>query len=186
VKVVHRGDASALKRALTRAVGQQPSWHGDATLADHPGFHVDHYRALVGTGEQAFAVAVETVMSWGIQRGAGLTVLATDDRAREGTTVVIGLPIGPALILAPCRVTEVFDSRDRAGFRYVTLPGHPEDGFEEFVVERSADDEVCFVVRPVSRPGSMLTRLAAPVSRLIQRRAARRYLAACRAAGATG
>lgn len=167
----------ALQHALERAVNEQPTWHGDATLADHPGFHIERHRARVGVGAEAFSGAVETVMTWGVQRGAGLTVLATDDRAHPGTTVIVGLPIGPALILAPCRVTEVFDSSARGGFRYVTLPGHPEEGFEEFIVERSADDEVQFVVRPVSRPGSALIRFAGPVGRLLQRRATGRYLA---------
>jgi uncharacterized protein (UPF0548 family) len=173
-----RGDPAALRRALARAVDQLPNWQGDADAVEHPGFHVTTYRSPLGSGDEAFAGAVDTVMTWGVQRGAGLTVLATDARAAVGATVIVGLPIGPVLVLAPRRVTEVFDSPARGGFRYVTLPDHPENGFEEFIVERSTDGEVWFVVRPVSRPGSVLTRLAGPVGRQIQRRAGGRYLKA--------
>jgi uncharacterized protein (UPF0548 family) len=80
------------------------------------------------------------------------------------------------MVLAPCRVHEIFEQADRRGFRYVTLPGHPEIGFEEFVVERSATGEVWFGVHPVSRAGSVLTAAAGPVARLMQRRASKRYL----------
>lgn len=115
-------------------------------------------------------------MTWGVQRGAGLVVLPAEEQVGVGTNVVVGMPIGPILLLAPCRVSDVFDESDRGGFRYVTLPGHPEVGFEEFIVEKSVDGEVWFTARPVSRPASVLVRLAGPIGRMLQRRASQRYL----------
>jgi uncharacterized protein (UPF0548 family) len=176
VKVLRRGDTDGLARALAATTTQQPTWHGDPDAAVPAGFHLSERRRLIGSGEQAFRSAVETVMTWGVQRGSGLVVHAEDDRVRLGGNVIVGLPLGPALILAPCRVCDVWDAADRCGFRYVTLPGHPETGFEDFVVERTEAGEVWFAVRPVSRPGSVLTRLAGPLATILQRRAATRYL----------
>jgi uncharacterized protein (UPF0548 family) len=181
MRVVLRRDTAALRRALGRASQQEPTWRGDASSASHPGFHTEVYQRELGSGEDTFAKALTTIMTWGVQRGAGLDVVAADELVRVGTTVVVGLPIGPLLVLAPCRVTDVFDTPQRGGFRYVTLPGHPEVGFEEFAVERSTSGKVTFVVRPVSRPGSVITRLGGPVARHIQQRAGRRYLGAIRA-----
>jgi uncharacterized protein (UPF0548 family) len=178
MRAVRRGNSAAVSRALLRAATAQPSWIGDPELEQQPGYHSEVYRSRLGTGQAVYDAAVETVLTWGVQRGAGLIVQPTAPRVQVGVDVIVGLPVGPALILAPCRVTDVFTSTDRGGFRYVTLPGHPEVGFEEFIVERTADGDVWFVVRPVSRAGSILTAMAGPIARAIQRRAGRRYLRA--------
>jgi uncharacterized protein (UPF0548 family) len=185
VKLAIRGSHGAMRRALDAARHAQPTWNGDPDAATFPGMRAESYRRRVGTGDAAFTAAVETVMTWGAQRGAGLSVLAAEPRAAAGGDVVIGMPLGPLLVLAPCRVAAVFDEPRRGGFRYLTLPGHPEIGFEEFVVERSDNDEVWFTARPVSRPGSVLMQLTGPVSRMMERRASKRYLDAVSSAAAS-
>jgi uncharacterized protein (UPF0548 family) len=176
--IARRGDDEAMTRALERAATAEPTWIDHDTALPPPGFHSEIYRRHIGNGDAAFAAAVEKVMTWQLQRGSGLLVQAGADRAAVGVDVVVGLPMGPAMVLAPCRVTTVFDSPERGGFRYVTLPGHPETGYEEFAVERATDGLVWLVVKPVSMPGSALVRLAGPVSRAVQARAGRRYLTA--------
>jgi uncharacterized protein (UPF0548 family) len=175
VKLVRRGNIAALQVAHDAAARGQPTWSGEINGSLPAGFHAETYRRLVGHGDLAFKTAVETVLTWGVQRGSGLIAHVSNERVRAGDDVVVGLPMGPFMILAPCRVSEVFNSSTRGGFRYVTLRGHPEIGHEEFVVERDGD-AVWFVVRPVSRPGSLLTRLGGPLSRLVQKRASHRYL----------
>jgi uncharacterized protein (UPF0548 family) len=69
----------------------------------------------------------------------------------------------------------VVDEADRYGFAYGTLPGHPEQGEEAFVVERLADRTV-FRIVALSRPAEWLARAGGPISRRIQRSTARRYL----------
>jgi uncharacterized protein (UPF0548 family) len=78
-------------------------------------------------------------------------------------------------LLFACRVESVIDEPERHGFVYATLPGHPECGYESFVVAMNGDD-VVFEIEAVSRPGIALVRLAAPVTRGIQERATRAYL----------
>jgi uncharacterized protein (UPF0548 family) len=182
MKLARRGSTAAVHRALAAAADDQPTWQGDPASTTFPGLREEVYRRRVGRGDAAFAAAVETTLTWGAQRGAGLTVMAASERAAAGTDVVVGQPMGPLLVLAPCRIDEVFDEPGRGGFRYVTLPGHPEVGFEEFIVEMSGTGEVWFVARPVSKPASLLMRLAGPVAHLMERRASKHYLDAVQAA----
>ena len=93
------------------------------------------------------------------------------------------LPVGFAI--ATCRVVGVVDEPDRWGFAYGTLPAHPESGEELFVVERRPEDgdAVVFRITVFWRPHELLTRLGAPVARILQRRATLAYLDAMNGGG---
>jgi uncharacterized protein (UPF0548 family) len=69
------------------------------------------------------------------------------------------------------RVVDIWDretARGRsAGFTYVTLAGHPEQGAESFSVEL-IDSRVRVTVEARSRPGTLLTRIGRPVQRSLQ------------------
>jgi uncharacterized protein (UPF0548 family) len=63
------------------------------------------------------------------------------------------------------------------------LPGHPESGEEAFAVERDRSDGATTVrIEAFSRPAETLSRLGGPLTRLVQRMATDRYLAALSAA----
>ncbi|MFI0241287.1 DUF1990 family protein [Streptomyces sp. NPDC016845] len=148
-----------------------------ATLAEDtglpPGYaHLDR-RVRLGSGQECFERAGAAVLSWGAQRGAGLSVTPGDD-VREGADVVLRL-LG---LRIPCRVVRVVRDATRIGFAYGTLPGHPERGEEAFLVVRDADGSVWFRIRAFSRPGRWYTRMAGPVARLVQGWATQRYLRA--------
>jgi len=81
-------------------------------------------------------------------------------------------------IAAPCRIVGVVDEPHRWGFAYGTLPGHPEQGEEAFVVSIGADELVRFTITAFSRPGELLTRVAGPIGRAIQSTGTRGYLKA--------
>jgi uncharacterized protein (UPF0548 family) len=70
------------------------------------------------------------------------------------------------------RVVEVWDRRDGgsrdAGFRYVTLRGHPERGAASFRVRRDASGGVRLTLEARSEAGTWLTRVARPAARLLQ------------------
>ncbi|TWS22070.1 DUF1990 domain-containing protein [Tsukamurella sputi] len=132
---------------------------------------------VVGHGADDFAAVREAILTYGMQRGAGLRVRSSTPRAEAGTVLVMSTPLfGPIRI--PCRVVYVVDEPTRAGFAYGTLPGHPESGEELFSVELRPDDAVVAVIGAFSRPGRWFTRLGAPVARLLQATMTRRYLAA--------
>ena len=142
------------------------------------GYHHLRVRAVVGTGSDEFVRAADAVTSWAMHRSV-VTVVDAPPSAVVGAVVrmrFLGQSFG-------CVVVDVEDSATRRGFAYGTLPGHPEQGEERFVVVLDpSTDEVRLEVTAFSRPGRALTRLIGPVGRLLQRRVTKRYVAAVRSA----
>jgi uncharacterized protein (UPF0548 family) len=139
------------------------------------GYHHVQESAVIGHGRRRFEEAAEAGMRWGMLRGAGLRVETTTDVAKVGSDVIVHL--GP--VRAPCRVVYVVDEPDRRGFAYGTLPGHAESGEELFLVRYDpATDEVRAEVTAFSRHATWWSRLAGPVTALLQKVVTRRYLSA--------
>lgn len=102
-----------------------------------------------------------------------------------GALVVQQLGLGPMRIESAVRVIDVWDKGDaderEAGFRYVTLSGHPERGVASFLVRYAKPGQVEVVLDARSAAGTVATRLGRPVARRIQiaiTRAALKRLAA--------
>ena len=145
-----------------------------ATRGDLPaGYGHTHRRIRIGAGAEAFRQAADAVLTWEMHRRSGL-IVAAEGPAMEGRTVVLGLGVGLKLLI-PCRVVYVVDEPRRRGFAYGTLPDHPEQGEEAFVVTQDADEFVWFEIKAFSRPGALLVRWAGPVGRAIQSLATIRY-----------
>ena len=110
----------------------------------------------------------------------GETVYAPDGTAliAPGDTAMLRIRFLLARVKAPARVVYVIDEPTRRGFAYGTLPGHPEDGEEAFVVEIADDDSVWIVIRAFSRPARWYWWLVYPVLRMTQEFYTRRYLRA--------
>jgi uncharacterized protein (UPF0548 family) len=180
-----RVDEAAVAEALAASAAAEPTYGpvgvtlGEATL---PGYRTERYETELGRGGTALDRARSGLRAWAAHRGAGLRVEPPDVPLAEGVTVVLVTPLGPASVLAACRVVAVVDEPRRFGFAYGTLPLHPESGEEAFLVEWGDDDAVRFRVVAVSRPAHPLARLGGPVTRLVQRRATRAYLEALRRA----
>jgi uncharacterized protein (UPF0548 family) len=137
------------------------------------GYHHVRVAARIGTGRDRFEQAAESVMRYGMLRGAGVRVSASTDVAQVGTLVLGRL--GP--IPAPCRVVYVVDEPDCRGFAYGTLPGHAESGEERFAVRyEPGSGSVYAEVVAFSRHGAWWSRLGGPVARAVQRVVTRRYL----------
>ena len=137
--------------------------------------HLERER-VIGRGRTEFERAAETVSRWGVQRGAGLRVQATAERAAAGVRVTVRLGVGPLAVSAPCIVVYVVEEDRRRGFTYGTAAGHPERGEESFVVELRDDDSVVLAVRAFSRPALWWSRAGSPVARLVQAYVIGRYL----------
>jgi uncharacterized protein (UPF0548 family) len=149
---------------------------GLVRLTEPPdGFRQDTWQRSLGRAEGTFDVAAGTLRDWGVQRGAGLVVLA-DGPPSIGAVVTMSAPLPVGYVDVVCRVVDVVDEPDRCSFTYGTLPVHPEEGEESFAVERSADGEVTFRITAVSRPRHVLARACPPVARHLQRAATDRYL----------
>jgi len=103
-----------------------------------------------------------------------------------GRTVEPGAPIvqragvGPIRLESAVRVVDAWDrdtdgERD-AGFRYVTLAGHPERGVASFAVHRDKSGEVGLTLDARSQAGTPVTRLGRPIARRVQLAATRAAL----------
>ncbi|HEX9034297.1 MAG TPA: DUF1990 domain-containing protein [Streptosporangiaceae bacterium] len=146
------------------------------------GYRHDQWSADLGPfSPEAFDAAAETLRSWGVQEGAGLSVFP-GETVRTGATfaLVFRLPFG-GYVTAAGRIVWVTDDPGRSGFAYGTLPGHPERGEEAFMISRQGD-RLVFDIRAFSRPSHWLARAGAPVTRIVQLRVTRRYLTAMRGA----
>jgi uncharacterized protein (UPF0548 family) len=151
------------------------------TGATPDGYRRDQWSIVIGTGQQVFARATDALRQWRPHRGAGLTVSA-DEPPAVGLIVAMAAPLPLGFIHAVCRVVAVVDEPDRFGFAYGTLPNHPEQGEESFMVTRTSDGSVTFAIVAVSRPRHLLARACPPVARRLQRAAVQRYLDAMRLA----
>jgi uncharacterized protein (UPF0548 family) len=92
-----------------------------------------------------------------------------------GDSALLGIGFG---IKFPVRVIYVVDEPRRKGFAYGTLPGHPEDGEESWIIEHRDDDSVWITVRAFSRPANRWWWAVYPVLRVVQEYYTRRYLRA--------
>jgi len=141
-----------------------------------PGYHHVRRRALLGHGAEVFQRAAAALMTWEMHRIAGLTVASTTGRVQLGGDVLLGWSVGPLRVAVPCRVVRVVVETDTCGFAYGTLPGHPEQGEESFMVHVDHAGVVTLDILAFSRPGLWWSRLGAPVTRMVQRRITDRYL----------
>jgi len=136
---------------------------------------------VIGHGPGCFHDAAEALLGWQMHRGAGLGVDATAARAAAGVLVVLRAGWGPMSIRIPCRVVYSIDTKDRQGFAYGTLPGHPEHGEEAFTVQLAHDHEVHMRIRAFSRPATALARAGGPFTRMVQEHVTNRYVRSLRA-----
>jgi uncharacterized protein (UPF0548 family) len=183
VLYLSRPSEPRLREVLARARATVPTYPevGETRVErPPPGYRHDRYEECIGTGEDVFLRAVEGLRSWAVHRGAGVNVYPEGEPIEQGATVLLLLRTGSAWVLAPCRIVWVEEEKDRSGFAYGTLPGHPERGESAFVVRQRPSGEVTFEITAFSHPAAMLVRAGKPVARMIQRRVTERYLQALR------
>ncbi|MFC7793357.1 DUF1990 family protein [Streptomyces cinereoruber] len=138
------------------------------------GYHHLRYSTVVGHGRAAFAAAGTAVTAWRMHRRSGAGLTADADRAGPGVRVEVSAGVGRFRIAVPCAVIWTVYEKDRTGFAYGTLAGHPECGEESFLVTLEPDGAVRFTVTAFSRPAVWYTRLAGPLVPFLQRAYARR------------
>jgi uncharacterized protein (UPF0548 family) len=139
------------------------------------GYRHDEYTCQI-EAPKAFEVAKEGLLSWQAHIGVGARVIPAAFGASE--TVIVVLAIGPLCVLAPCRIVYVIDERQSFGFGYGSLPGHPEQGEEAFLLDQLGEMSVRFTIRAFSRPAALFVRATSPVSRIIQVRTTKGYVIA--------
>jgi uncharacterized protein (UPF0548 family) len=141
------------------------------------GFRDVRTERVVGHGEEAFRKVGYALMHWEINRQAGFQVSSQHAAVREGERVGVVMPfLGVLGVSAICKVVAVVAEGDRVGFAYGTLPKHPQQGEESFLLTHRPDDSVLMSVRAVSRPAVWYVKAAGPIAHAMQSRATGRYL----------
>lgn len=92
---------------------------------------------------------VHEVLTWQVKTRSGFTVRPAD-RVSRGDRPVISVRLLGATIVEPVEVVKVLAGEDRVGFTYRTRPGHPVDGEETFLLDRSGGT-IRFTVRSLTR-----------------------------------
>jgi uncharacterized protein (UPF0548 family) len=167
----------SIERALAAAGATSPTFDGAAHDDVGPSrYAYDRVEGVVGHGSGDFAAARKGLSTWAAHTAPSLRVFPPSAPLAEGVTCLVTFGTPLLALVAPCRVTRVLDEERRFGFTYATLPGHPEEGEESFVVETDVRDDVRFAIAARSRPASALGRATAPVGRRVQHRVAAGYL----------
>jgi len=137
--------------------------------------------AYLGDGEAAYRRAVQGLLTWQLQKRAGLRVRAESDVVLPGTRVVSGFGVGPFRIDAPCEVVWVRrpvpgGGPQSAGFGYGTLPGHPVRGEESFEISLDEEGLVLIKVTAFGVPANWFYAAGSAVTARARRLVTSRYL----------
>ena len=181
MELVRPGSRTSIDQLLARSIDAVPTYaEVGATIAGEKphGYRHDTYEAQVGVGRDTFTRACTGLQSWGSHRVPGIDVHPRGAPIEPGATVVVTLGTPWLALAAPCRIVDVLDDPDRWGFAYGTLPGHPEQGEESFVVAIDSEDNVTFQMTAFSRPGDRITQLVGPIGRAVQTAGTNGYMRA--------
>ena len=145
----------------------------------------------LGTGFAVYRRVAAGILSWELQRRAGLRVRTDSPGVVPGARVVSGFGVGPFRLNAPCEVVWVreplpADVPQLAGFGYGALPGHPARGEESFEVEINGGADVHVRIRAFSKPGNWFYAAGGLVTRAAQRHVTSRYIEGARQLAAEG
>lgn len=146
-----------------------------ATAAEPPpGYVLDHTRAKLGDSEAVFKAAKAALQRWEQFQLGWLAALPPDTPIKTGEDVAVVAHLFGLYWVSGCRIVYVVDEAGpvvKFGFAYGTLPGHPQEGEERFLVEwDQANDSVHYDILAFSRPRHFLARLGYRPIRRIQHR----------------
>jgi len=155
---------------------------GASATEPPPGFVVDHTRAKLGSGEEAFLSARTALERWGQFQLGWVEACPSDTPIQTGEVVAVVAHVIGLWWLNAARIIYAIDEDGpvrRFGFAYGTLADHVESGEERFLIEWDRnDDSVWYDILAFSRPRHVLARLGYPFVRMTQKRFARSSAAA--------
>ena len=135
-----------------------------------PGFDNDFNFIELGQGEPVWEAAKEAIRQWKMFPGGWACIWPDTTPIREGEVVAMLAKVMGLWWLSSCRIVYVIDHQDKFGFAYGTLPGHAECGEELFLVEKTPEGTVRYVLKAFSKPRVWIARLGYPIARAQQRK----------------
>jgi len=179
-----RPSDAAIRTILARQCTEEFSYSAvGASRSELPaGYAVLHSRVDLGQGAATFARAVDALCRWKMFDVPNVRLCWSNAPIEPGAVVAILIRHFGFWSLNFSRIVYLLDedaSVRRYGFAYGTLREHAERGEERFAIEwNRTSDVVSYDILSFSRPGCLLTRLAYPLARWLQRRFVRVSLAA--------
>lgn len=135
--------------------------------------------AILGSGDLVWQRAASDVLRWKVKTASGFDVDTTGPVSPGDRVVVTARTFG-FTVVEPVEVVAVVQEPGRSGFSYRTMPGHPVDGEEAFIIHRRSD-EVHLTIRSLTRAAVRQPwRVLYPFLLVAQRIVRRRYLRALR------
>lgn len=140
-----------------------------------PYYKVDHNRVRLGTGEEAFRIAIAAMRQWKMFDLGWVRIAWPGAPIQEGTVVAIVARTAGFWTLNAARIVYILDETEgpvhRFGFAYGTLRDHAETGEERFTVElHRFDGSVWYDLFAFSKPRLWLAQIGYPLSRVYQKR----------------
>ena len=181
MRLVRPTNTDSLK-ALHRSVeGLDPTYDdvGATFSGAYPHeYHSACYEIELGHGQEIFERSVMGLKEFRSHRTKWTKIFPESAQVEVGQSLIVMIGTSAVSIAAPCRIVKVVDEDCIFGFAYGTLPGHPENGEESFVIRLSPSGTVNFEIRSFSRAQGILVKLSGPIARLIQLKVTKRYLKA--------
>jgi len=172
---VGRPTVEHLEALASRAEIQSPTNMPGLLHRDLPvGFKRKVWTRQIAHGD--FDRAADAIRSWAGHDCAGIVRWPAQPPIMAGQTLAMAIPVGPLAITATSRIIDVVDEPERYGFTYTTMPHHPVDGEESFIVERGPTGAVTVTVIAVWQQAMLATRVCPPVTTFLQDRAIGQYL----------
>ncbi len=138
------------------------------------GYPINHRRAQLGSGADAFARAKDAIQSWTMYKLSWTRLYPSDAPVAVRGVVCVVVNHKFCWSINPCRIIYVLEENgevEKFGFAFGTLPGHSEEGEERFTVEwNHADDSVWYELLSFARPHHILAKIGSPFVRLTQQR----------------
>ena len=137
------------------------------------GFDLDENRVVLGCGDTIFETACAALRGWQQFPPNWARIYPQCAPLLTNQTIIVVVRSFGLWWINSARIVYVLDEHGparRFGFAYGTLPAHVECGEERFMIEMAADGTVSYVLRAISRPRMLMTRLAYPIVRRLQKR----------------
>ncbi len=137
-------ELTEIEAFLERQRGARYSYREVGRTRDEapPYYKIDHNRARLGTGEEAYRVAVAAMRQWKMFDLGWVRIAWPGAPIQEGTNVAVVARTLGIWSLNAARIVYTLDGLDtqirRFGFAYGTLLDHAETGEERFSVEWTA------------------------------------------------
>ncbi|MGE5111128.1 MAG: DUF1990 family protein [Acidobacteriaceae bacterium] len=166
-------DISQFLSSLTHLDFSYLNLGATASVVPHS-YTVDHNRVELGKGATVWQRGVEGIRSWKMFNLGWVQLCWPDAPIRAGSNVAVLVRHFGFYSLNGARIVYVVNEAaaiKRFGFAYGTLADHAESGEERFIVEwNREDDSVHYDLLAFSKPNQLLSRIAFPLARSLQKR----------------